>query len=144
MSAQAGLIKDRMVGWTILIAEDDEDAMRIASRWFKLAGATVLCAANGQVALELACRDAPMLIISDLHMPTMDGWTLCAALKESAATHHIPIIALTADHSAPTVKRSSDVGFSGLIHKPLDPHKFIDELFAVIEKIPDLAIDLSS
>ncbi len=143
MSAQAGLIKDRLAGWIILIAEDDEDSMRVATRWFKLAGATVASAANGQIALDLAHRDPPTLIISDLHMPILDGWQLCAALKGDAATSHIPIIALTADHTAQALRRTRDVGFAGLIHKPLDPHKFIDELFAVIATLPDLGDQLS-
>lgn len=144
MNAQAGLIKDRLAGWTILIAEDDEDAARVAVRWFKLAGAMVVRAANGQIALALARHALPMLIISDLHMPVMDGWALCSALKRDAATCHIPVVALTADHSSLAIKRASDAGFSGLIRKPLDPHKFIDELIAVIEKSPDLAESLVS
>jgi CheY-like chemotaxis protein len=139
MSSASGLIKDRMVGWTILLVEDDEDAIRITSRWFRLAGATLLSAGDGATALEIARSHDPTLIISDLHMPVMDGWHLCKALKSDHATKDIPIIALSADYTSEAKQHSREAGFAGYIRKPLDPTKFLDILVEIIQSIPELA-----
>lgn len=139
MGLSAGLIKDRMMGWTILLVEDDEDAIRITSRWFKLAGADLLTASNGAQGIDVARNRRPTLIISDLHMPVMDGWDLCRALKADIETADIPLVALSADYSAETRDRSEKAGFAGFIRKPLDPTKFLDIIVEVIQSVPVLA-----
>jgi CheY-like chemotaxis protein len=140
LTAQVGLIKDCFKGWTILLVEDDDDAMIIARRWFRLAGAEILMAGNGHIGLEMARQHQPTLIISDLHMPVMDGWQFCEALKSDETTRHIPVIALSADQTPQTVQHSLDCGFVGFIRKPLDPHKFVSELLEAISAVPHLAV----
>jgi two-component system cell cycle response regulator DivK len=139
MTSPIGLIKDCFKGWTILLAEDDDDAMVIAMRWFRLAGAEVLVAGDGRAALEMAQRHHPTLIMSDLHMPIMDGWNFCETLKRDEKTHHIPVIALSADRTTQSVQQTHACGFDGFIHKPLDPNKFVNELLDIVNSLPELA-----
>src|SRR5690349_19284950 len=124
MTSPIGLIKDCFKGWTILLAEDDDDAMYIATRWLRLSGAEILVAHDGGAALKLAQDHQPTLIISDLHMPVMNGWEFCETLKRSEKTCHIPVIALSADSTTQAIQQTQVCGFAGFIHKPLDPNKF--------------------
>jgi CheY-like chemotaxis protein len=142
MSAQLGLIKNRLAGWRVLIAEDDQDAMRIASRFLNLAGAELFAAENGQVALKMAHQHHPWLVITDLHMPLMDGWQLCEAIKADEAIKDIPVIALTADFSSQATRQAQQIGFAGFIRKPLDPHKFVEQVLEIIQTMPELAARL--
>jgi two-component system, cell cycle response regulator DivK len=142
MPLDIGLIKNRLAGLTVLVAEDDEDSMRIAVRFLTLAGAQIYSAVNGALALDAARTHLPSLIISDLHMPQMDGWQFCEALKADDATKHIPVIALTADFSSQTMENARRLGFVGFIRKPLDPHKFVDQLLEIVTTIPELARQL--
>jgi len=88
-----GFIKNRLVGWSFLLAEDNDDAMHIAERWLNLAEAAVLMATDGKQALEVARAEVPSVIITDLHMPEMDGWQLCNAIRADDKLKKTPVIA---------------------------------------------------
>ena len=103
------------------------------------AGYWVRSASNGAQGVDLARNRRPTLIISDLHMPVMDGWDLSRALKADPETADIPLVALSADYSPETRERSEKAGFAGFIRKPLDPTKFLDIIVEVIQSVPVLA-----
>ncbi len=81
---------------TILIVDDDADSRAMYSRYLLAMGCQVFTAHNGAVALEKANALWPDLIVMDLAMPILDGWTAIHRLKRSSWTHAIPIIALSA------------------------------------------------
>jgi two-component system, cell cycle response regulator DivK len=82
--------------WIVVVVEDEPDSREVAEILIMELGADVHTAANGQEGLELIRKLHPQLIISDLSMPEMDGWTMLQHLQQDRATMEIPIIALTA------------------------------------------------
>ncbi len=78
-------------------------------------------ALSGPEALELASRVRPDLILLDIMMPGMDGYAVCKALKENPETRPIPVIFVTALHSAADERRGFSVGAVDFIVKPYTP-----------------------
>lgn len=94
------------------------------------AGCDVLLAANGEEGVEVARARIPDLILMDMTMPVMDGWTATRLLREDPTTRHIPILAFTAQPMTGRDRDPLSVGCDGVIAKPFD---FKD----VLEKIRD-------
>ncbi len=88
---------------------------------------TVKAAVNGQMALKIAEKQSPDLILLDIRMPGMDGYEVCRQLKADEATADIPVIFLTGE--ADVTSEVSAVGGVGYITKPIEP----DALLARIE-----------
>ncbi|MFE8031886.1 response regulator [Thiohalocapsa marina] len=82
----------------------------------------VSCATSGRQALDLIARHAPPdLILLDVMMPEMDGYQVCAALKDDPATEAIPVIFITAKTDAESETRALAAGAMDFIHKPVNP-----------------------
>ena len=79
----------------ILITDDDKDLVEAMSLRFKKDGYTVIQAYNGEECFERAKTEHPDLVIMDVAMPVMDGYSSVKALKEDDLTKHIPIMILT-------------------------------------------------
>ncbi len=80
----------------ILVVDDSTDNLALLSRLLSYKGYSVLKASSGQAALTLAASDPPDLILLDICMPIMDGYSVCRRLKSEAQTREIPIIFLSA------------------------------------------------
>src|ERR1044071_3604711 len=80
----------------ILVVDDDPDARIIYRDYLRAMGCRVVTARDGEGALNKTARERIDLIVMDLAMPRMDGWTATRLLRQSAATRWLPIIALTA------------------------------------------------
>ena len=83
---------------------------------------------HGKIALETLDGFMPTLILLDLSMPVMDGWTMMAYIREDARLRTIPVIALTAHSLETDVRRVMEAGFASIIVKPFSPTKIIDEI----------------
>lgn len=83
-----------LTGYTILVVEDHQDLRRYLVRL--LSGYRVRSAKDGAEALGEIKRCVPDLIVSDVMMPNVDGFELCAKVKSDPSTSHVPIILLTA------------------------------------------------
>jgi CheY-like chemotaxis protein len=81
---------------TILVVDDDLDARRIYSIYLRTKGCLVFTAVDGRSGIDKATDLKPDLIVLDLAMPRVDGWTVLKHLRESSWTARIPIIVLTA------------------------------------------------
>jgi CheY-like chemotaxis protein len=79
----------------VLIADDDVDINNVLRHVFVRAGFTVLVAFNGLQALAMAVSAIPDAVLSDLDMPGMDGWQLCAAVRAEPVTAQIPLALLS-------------------------------------------------
>jgi DNA-binding response OmpR family regulator len=79
----------------MLLVEDSEDVLNFLADHFK-DDFKIFIAPNGRIGQDIALKELPDIIISDVMMPEMDGVELCAKLKENMLTSHIPIILLTA------------------------------------------------
>jgi CheY-like chemotaxis protein len=80
------MIKNR-----VLLVEDNEDNLGLVRFLFERAGFEVLAGHNGPEALELARKELPDLILMDLSLPGIDGWTAAKELKDDPNTSYIPI-----------------------------------------------------
>ena len=106
---------------TILVVDDDSVLRRLLATVLKLRGFDVLVAEDGVQALEvLQHEDHVDLVLADIIMPQMDGWTLLERLKE----HHpsVPVILLTLiEEAKPTSLRAEEMGAAACLFKPIDP-----------------------
>ena len=103
----------------VLIVEDNDDLRNFLSSKLS-ASYKVVTAIDGKDGLEKAESLLPDLILSDIMMPKMDGIQLLGRLKNSGQTSHIPVVLLTAKHSAETQIRGLDYGADFYITKPFD------------------------
>jgi two-component system sensor histidine kinase/response regulator len=129
------------VGWNVLLADDENDSLEVATRLLKLAGANVITANNGKEVLETIQKSAFTFkfILTDLSMPDMDGWELLYQMQHQRLTLDIPIIALTAHAMSGDRERGIKAGFHNYITKPLEPTKFIQQLVNLLMDVPELA-----
>jgi len=109
-----------MSAGSILIIEDNMDTYELVRFILEKNGFETFLAMNGRDGVNAATKQMPDLIIMDLSMPEMDGWTATRLIKGNKATASIPLIALTA-HALPTDrKRAFDAGCDEYITKPMD------------------------
>ncbi len=115
----------------ILIAEDQSDSRLLLKTLLEKQGYEVDAAENGLQALDFARHSAPDLIISDLLMPCMDGFTLCRCIKGIARLSAVPFIFYTGTYTETRdVKLAMNLGASRFVVKPKSPH----ELLQIVEE----------
>ncbi len=105
-------------GGRILIVDDEVIQTEVLSR--VLNDCAVDCANDGRTAIELACRNHPDLILLDVQMPDMDGFTVCETLKSIPGTRDIPVIFLTAETDPACVARAFKTGAVDYVAKPYE------------------------
>jgi len=113
----------------VLIADDEESIRRLVSSILDK-DYLVLKAADGQEALDTARRHKPNLILMDIMMPRMDGYSACAALKKDPQTAHIPVVMLTGVGHQLNRVLAMQMGADDYITKPFD----VTELKAITAK----------
>jgi two-component system, cell cycle response regulator DivK len=119
----------------ILIVEDNMDNYELIRFVLERAGYDVFLAVNGRDGVDAARLQKPDLILMDLGMPEMDGWTASRKLKSGEATKSIPLYALTA-HTLPSErKRAMQAGCDGYVTKPIHVQSFLDLINETFEKI---------
>jgi len=110
----------------ILIVEDVPNILELLNVTLNFKGYPVVTAANGQEALDLIAREHPALIITDILMPKMDGYTLIQKLRSNPKTSQIPIIVLTATYITPEDKAFAlSLGAVRFMEKPVDTEEFL-------------------
>lgn len=92
---------------------------------------TVLTAASGKEALEVARREQPDLIFLDIIMDDLDGYAVCRMLKEQDETRHIPIIFVSSKKNKADIVWANEQGGAGYIIKPYAPEDIHKQLGAV-------------
>jgi two-component system, cell cycle response regulator DivK len=114
----------------ILYIEDNRDNRSLVRRVLESEGYDVTEAANAEDALSSLKLGSPDLILMDINMPGIDGYTLTAQIKSVPDYTSIPIIAMTANVMRGDRERSLEAGCDGYIQKPID----IDLLAQQIER----------
>ena len=119
----------------ILIVEDNMDNYELIRFVLERAGYDVFLAVNGRDGVDAARLQKPDLILMDLGMPEMDGWTAARKLKSDEATKSIPLYALTAHTLPHERKRAMQAGCDGYVTKPIHVQSFLDLINGTFEKI---------
>ena len=110
----------RAQGRLILVAEDDRVNQLVILQQLSLLGYTAEVADDGSKALELWKRGDYAMVLTDLHMPRMDGYALASAIRQrESAEQHIPIIALTANALSGESSRALNQGMDAYLVKPV-------------------------
>jgi signal transduction histidine kinase/CheY-like chemotaxis protein len=119
-AAEARIAPDLLVGLRILLAEDGPDNQRLITHHLRRAGASVTVADNGRLACERVRESAAPfhVILMDMQMPEMDGYTATSALRAAGCT--TPIIALTAHALVGDRDRCLAAGCSDYLTKPVN------------------------
>ena len=104
----------------ILLVEDNELNREMLIRRLNRAGLEVIWAGDGQKALELMVSELPCVVLMDMNLPVMDGWTACRRAREDDRIKHIPLIALTAHALESDRLNALEAGCDDYATKPID------------------------
>jgi len=119
----------------ILIVEDNMDNYELVRFVLERAGYDVFLAVNGRDGVDAARLQKPDLILMDLGLPEMDGWTASQKLKSDEATKSIPLYALTAHTLPQDRKRALQAGCDGYVTKPIHVESFLEFINETFDKI---------
>ncbi len=112
----------------ILIVEDDPKSMKLTRDLLQVSGYKTIEATDGKQGIELAKAKKPDLILMDIMMPEMDGYTACDAIKADKATSKIPVVMLTAMGYELNKKLAEKLGADGYITKPFTRQELLDKI----------------
>ena len=112
----------------ILLVEDSEQIYDFLSRRLQKRGHEVLMAHDGETGLEAAKSSLPEIVLLDMNLPVMDGWTVAKSLRADPSTQAIPIIALTAHALAGDRERVMQAGCTDYHPKPIDFTKLLGQI----------------
>ena len=131
MPAPLSLHEASTQGRLILVAEDNDINQKVLRKQLALLGFTAHIAGNGREALECSRRRDYPLLLTDLHMPQMDGYELAVAIRDAeAGQRRMPIVALTANALKGEARRCRDIGMDDYMTKPVQ----LVELRAMLRK----------
>ena len=111
-----------------ILIVDDEANIRLLVGSMLGEDYIVLGASDGKEAVDMARSQKPALILMDIMMPRMDGYTACHTIKKDPVTNAIPVVMLTAIGHELNVKLSQEMGASGYITKPFRPQDLLDTI----------------
>ena len=116
---------------TILTADDDPQLLRLITRNLQLEGYEVLAASDGQQALEQIEQQSPDLVLLDVMMPRMDGFSVCHKVREFSS---VPIIIVTARGQDQDKVRGLDLGADDYLTKPFSVEELLARVRAVLRR----------
>lgn len=117
----------------ILIVEDNPDNRTLITDILMAMEYTVIEAVDGEDGVAKAEAEKPDLILMDLSLPHMDGWTATGTIKANAELAHIPVIALTAHAMVGDREKALDAGCDDYISKPIDLRELQAKLLQFLE-----------
>jgi two-component system, cell cycle response regulator DivK len=115
---------------TVLLVEDYEDSRFMLGRLLEMSGYRVLEAANGREAVGIAERECPDVVLMDLQMPVLDGFTATSIIRRIESTCRVPVIAVSAQSTKDFISAARRVGCDHFVTKPVD----FDLLLEIIRK----------
>lgn len=120
----------------ILLVEDNEMNRDMLSRRLAKRGFEVLMAVDGAEGVAMARSANPTLILMDMSLPVMDGWTATRELKADSSTSGIPVIGLTAHAMAGDREKCLEAGCDEYETKPIEFARLLEKIQAQLDKKP--------
>jgi two-component system cell cycle response regulator DivK len=123
-----------MANELILIVEDNEKNRKLARDVLQFKGYRTLEAETGEIGVALAIEHTPDLILMDYQLPGIDGIEAFRQIRSTAATAHIPIVAVTASAMPEDARKMTEAGFDGFQTKPINIKEFTLAVAAIFTK----------
>jgi two-component system, OmpR family, alkaline phosphatase synthesis response regulator PhoP len=117
----------------ILVVEDDPKSMTLTKDLLQISGYSTVQATDGKQGVVVATSTKPDLILMDIMMPKMDGYSACHELKSNPDTKNIPVIMLTAVGYDLNKKLAQNVGAQGYITKPFSRQELLDAISPLLQ-----------
>jgi len=130
------------MGQKILIVEDNEPIRENTIELLELFNYNVFTACNGQDGLDLAFQEHPDLILSDIRMPVMDGYTLLKCVREQPIFNNTYFVFFTASSEKKEIEQGLLMGANDYIIKPFTGDELLSRLTKLLGK-PSLLISVS-
>jgi DNA-binding response OmpR family regulator len=119
------------VALTILLVENSRSMRKLARQILHNNGYEVLEAENGQLALDIAMKSPPDLVLCDIHMPVLDGYTFVEKARQVKELFTLPILMLTARTDKASLRQAMSMGADDYLTKPFTP----DELMKAVRSL---------
>lgn len=126
---------------TVLVVEDYADNRFMMSRLLEMSGYRVLEAADGREAVEMAERECPDVVLMDLQMPVLDGFTATSIIRRIESICRVPIIAVSAQSTEDFVSAAARVGCDHFVPKPVDFDLLLELIRECTEAVGGPAFD---
>ena len=117
---------------TVLVVEDDEMVADVVRINLEAEGFTVVHAPNGAAGLAAIAQQCPDLVLLDVMMPEVDGWTVLTRLRDDPATAKLPVIMLSAKAMPADQVRGYNLGANGYLPKPFSAPDLIEKVRHVL------------
>jgi DNA-binding response OmpR family regulator len=117
----------------ILLIEDDRRIRELLPRYFSQDGMTMITAANGETGLALLSEKQPDLLLLDVNLPDIDGWSILKRIRYNIAPDK-PVIMLTGRSDVPDRLLGLDLGADDYIVKPFEPLEVVARVKAVLRR----------
>lgn len=118
----------------VLVADDDDDSLTLMAYILEHLSCETCFVADGIAALDAATQQRPHLILSDIHLPYIDGYSLIQQLRANEMTKHIPVVAVTALASRDDQHKILAAGFNDYVSKPF----LIEQLECLVQRFINL------
>ena len=116
---------------TVLVVDDEVRILRILQRVLELEGYQVVTAQNGKAALNVFDKETPELVLLDVMMPDVNGYTVCQQIREFS---QIPIIMVTAKDSDEEIVQGLNAGADDYVTKPFSASELVARVRAVLRR----------
>ena len=116
---------------SVLVVDDDTHILRMLQRMLELEGYCVLTASNGVAALDIFDEKTPELVLLDIMLPDIDGYTVCRNIREFS---QLPIIMITAKDNDQEKVQGLDAGADDYVTKPFSSNELVARVRAVLRR----------
>ncbi|MGA8428551.1 MAG: ATP-binding protein [Candidatus Sulfotelmatobacter sp.] len=127
--------EDGFKGTEILIAEDSYTQAEQLSHYLAARGYVVTLARDGKQALAAALRNKPAMVITDVVMPEMDGYTLCREIKSLPSLHDVPVVLLTSLSRSQDIVKGLECSADSFIRKPYDDKYLLSRVEYILTNV---------
>ncbi|MEP7285033.1 MAG: response regulator [Chloroflexota bacterium] len=116
----------------VLVIEDEEDSALMIGSALTYSGAQIWSAHSGEEGLELLGTVSPNLMLVDLSLPGIDGWTFLDRVRNNPKTSSIPAIVVSAYLTPTVAQKALQAGFSACFPKPIDTTSLVRQLVSIL------------
>ena len=119
---------------SLLVVEDERDLLEVLRFSLSREGFSVTTATNGEDAIRLVREKRPDLVVLDLMLPTIDGLSVCRALRSHKQTRDLPVVMLTAKGEESDIVKGLEAGADDYVTKPFNPKVLLARINAVLRR----------